>query len=69
MARSNFSFKKRQKELERKKKQEEKRQRRMAKKEAAEETPVEADGEVDLLAPNPEKTEDPEAPTDEPVTP
>ena len=56
MARSNFSFKKRQKELERKKKQEEKRQRRMAKKEAAEETPVDTDGEVDLLAPKMETT-------------
>lgn len=32
MARTNFSFKKRQKELERQKKQEEKRQRRLAKK-------------------------------------
>ena len=33
MARTNYSFKKRQKELERQKKQEEKRQRRQAKKE------------------------------------
>ena len=32
MARTNFSFKKRQKELERQKKQEAKRQRRLAKK-------------------------------------
>lgn len=63
MARSNFSFKKRQKELERKKKQEEKRQRRMGKTETAEETPVEADGEANLLAPQPE------TPADEPVDP
>jgi hypothetical protein len=34
LARTNYSFKKRQKELERQKKQEEKRQRRLAKKEA-----------------------------------
>jgi hypothetical protein len=34
LARTNFSFKKRQKELERQKKQEEKRQRRLAKKSA-----------------------------------
>ena len=34
MARNQFSFKKRQKELARKKKQEEKRQRKLAKKEA-----------------------------------
>jgi hypothetical protein len=67
MARSNFSFKKRQKELERKKKQEEKRQRRMAKKEAAEETPVDTDGEVDLLAPKMETTEDPDTSADEPA--
>jgi hypothetical protein len=69
MARSNFSFKKRQKELERKKKQEEKRQRRMAKKETEEETPVDADGAVDLLAPKPATTDDPEPPADEPVAP
>lgn len=69
MARSNFSFKKRQKELERKKKQEEKRQRRMAKKENEEETPVEGEGGVDLLAPQPETSADPEAPTDEPLAP
>lgn len=69
MARSNFSFKKRQKELERKKKQEEKRQRRQAKKENLEETPVDADGEGDLLAPQPETGEEPEAPTDKPLDP
>jgi len=69
MARSNFSFKKRQKELERKKKQEEKRQRRQAKKEGPEETLVDADGEVDLLAPKPETDDDPETPADEPVAP
>ena len=34
MAKTNFSFKKRQKEIERQKKQEEKRQRRQAKKAA-----------------------------------
>ena len=56
MARSNFSFKKRQKELERKKKQEEKRQRRMAKKETEEETPVEVDGEVTCLRRNRQPT-------------
>jgi len=69
MARSNFSFKKRQKELERKKKQEEKRQRRQAKKENLEETPVDADGEEDLLAPKPETSENTEAPADEPAAP
>lgn len=69
MARSNFSFKKRQKELERKKKQEEKRQRRMAKKEAPEETPVDTDGEVDLLAPKPDTSEDPTPQADDPVAP
>jgi hypothetical protein len=67
MARSNFSFKKRQKELERKKKQEEKRQRRQAKKENLEETSIDAEGENDLLAPEPETSENPEAPADEPV--
>ena len=45
MARTNFSFKKRQKELERQKKQEEKRQRRLAKKEAKlEDESVQPDG-------------------------
>ncbi len=45
MARSNFSFQKRQKELERKKKQEEKRQRRLAKKAAKSgEAPNDTDG-------------------------
>jgi hypothetical protein len=69
MARSNFSFKKRQKELERKKKQEEKRQRRMAKKETEEETPLAADGDVDLLAPQPATEVNPEASADEPLAP
>jgi hypothetical protein len=41
----------------------------MAKKETEEETPVEADGDVDLLAPQPETNEDPEAPADEPLAP
>ena len=63
MARSNFSFKKRQKELERKKKQEDKRQRRMGKNETVEETPLEPDGEANLLAPQPETN------ADEPVDP
>lgn len=40
MARTNFSFKKRQKELERQKKQEEKRQRRLAKKASTLEEPA-----------------------------
>ena len=39
MAKTNFSFKKRQKEIERQKKQEAKRQRRMAKKAATSEEP------------------------------
>lgn len=41
MARTNFSFTKRQKELERKKKQEEKRQRKLDKKNPVTETPPE----------------------------
>ena len=45
LARTNFSFKKRQQEIERKKKQEEKRQRKLAKKaENTAETPSEAEG-------------------------
>lgn len=69
MARSNFSFKKRQKELERKKKQEEKRLRRMGKIETVEETPLDSDGVKDLLAPQPETNPDPETPAEEPVDP
>ncbi|MFH1985570.1 MAG: hypothetical protein ABIL58_27355 [Pseudomonadota bacterium] len=46
MARTNFSFKKRQQEIERKKKQDEKRQRKQAKKAGdIEDTP--ADGAAD----------------------
>ena len=52
-----------------KKKQEEKRQRRMAKKETEEETPAEAEGDVDLLAPQPATEVNPEAPADEPLAP
>ena len=63
MARSNFSFKKRQKELDRKKKQEDKRQRRMAKNEPVEETSLNSDGERNLPAPQPE------TPAEEPVGP
>lgn len=43
MAKSHFSFKKRQKELKKKQKQEEKRLRRLAKKEEAPEADVETD--------------------------
>ena len=51
MARTNFSFKKRQKELERQKKQEEKRQRRLAKKEAKlDDETVQTDGAEPLGA-------------------
>lgn len=69
MARSNFSFKKRQKELERKKKQEEKRLRRMGKIETVEETPLNSDGEQNLPAPQPETNADSETPAEEPVDP
>ena len=50
MARTNFSFKKRQKELERQKKQEEKRQRRLAKKEAKLEGESDQSDETEPLA-------------------
>ena len=67
MARSNFSFKKRQTELERKKKQEDKQKRRLAKKAGdLEETPIDSDDE-DLLPNKPKTSEDPEAAADEPV--
>ena len=67
MARSNFSFKKRQKEIERKKKQEDKQKRRLAKKAGdLEETPIDSDDEA-LLPHEPQTSEDPEAAADEPV--
>ena len=67
MARSNFSFKKRQKELERKKKQEDKQKRRLAKKAGDfEETPIDSDAE-DSLSHEPKTSEDPEATAEEPV--
>jgi hypothetical protein len=50
LARSNYSFKKRQKELAKKKKKEEKRKRRLEKKGATEEAlegPVQDEGEKD----------------------
>jgi hypothetical protein len=56
LARTNFSFQKRQKELERKKKQEEKRERRLAKKAAkaeaadASDTPPDADTQAEQPA-------------------
>lgn len=55
LARTNFSFQKRQKELERKKKQEEKRERRLAKKAAKEEAADASDTtpEDDLQAEQP----------------
>ncbi len=44
MAKPNFSFQKRQKELERKKKNEEKQQRKLERRTAGEEDPTEAVG-------------------------
>ncbi len=62
MARTNFSFKKRQKELERQKKQEEKRQRRLAKKEAKlDDESVQPDG-AEPLAAEEERPQDENAP-------
>ena len=54
MARTNFSFTKRQKELERKKKQEEKRQRKLDKKNPPSETaPDELQPPVEDASPKP----------------
>lgn len=54
MARTNFSFTKRQKELERKKKQEEKRQRKLEKKNPpSETTPGEFEPPVEEESPKP----------------
>ena len=47
MAKPNFSFQKRQKELERKKKNEEKLQRKLERRAAGEEEPTQANGEAE----------------------
>jgi len=60
LARTNFSFKKRQKEIERQKKQEEKRQRRMAKKNDALEDPSADRPDDNTSGPGPETDQDPD---------
>jgi hypothetical protein len=62
LARTNYSFKKRQKELERQKKQEEKRQRRMAKKEAKLESESVQPDETEPLAVEEERPHDEKVP-------
>ena len=47
MAKPNFSFQKRQKELERKKKNEEKQQRKLERRTAGEEEPTGTDGQAE----------------------
>jgi len=47
MAKPNFSFQKRQKELERKKKNEEKQQRKLERRASGEEEPTQADGDAE----------------------